>query len=76
MCNRKKLKVNVTKNKVIRCSMDRGTRGGHKVLNNKRLDLVEKFHYLVVGIDVWRSIEAEMSRRVGGDKVLGALRGV
>jgi len=77
VCDRRKLKVNVAKSKVMRCSRDGGIGGADIVLNGERLEQVAEFRYLGVDIEARGSMETEVRHRVGeGAKVLGALRGV
>ena len=77
VCERRKLKVNVGKSKVLKCSKG-GERGGMNVcLNGVRLEEVSEFKYLGSHVTADGSMEKEVGYRVSeGSKVMGAVRGV
>ena len=72
---RRKLRVNVGKSKVMRC-----TRNGSRLnvmLNGEALEEVDQFKYLGSVIAANGGVEADVRHRViEGCKVLGALKGV
>ena len=83
VCERRKLKVNIAKSKVMKCSRrvdddDDGGGGGINVcLNGEKLEEVSEFKYLGSHVADDGSMEREVGYRLGeGSKVLGAVRGV
>ena len=77
VCERRKLRVNVGKSKVMRCT--RGEEGARMnvILNGEVLEEVDKFKYLGSVVAANGGIEADVCHRVNeGCKMLGALKGV
>ena len=77
VCERRKLRVNVGKSKVMRCTRNEvGTRL-NVMLNGEALEEVDQFRYLGSVIAANGGVEADVHRRVNeGCKVLGALKGI
>ena len=77
VCYRRKLKVNVGKSKVLRCSRD-GTVGGVSVfLYNEMLEEVGSFKYLGSFVAANGGVEEDVRQRVGeGCKTMGVLNGL
>ena len=77
VCDRRKLRVNVAKSKVMRCSRS-GDVGGLEVrLNGELLEEVDVFKYLGAHVAADGSMEVEVGKKVvEGSKVLGAVKGV
>ena len=76
VCERRKLKVNVGKSKVMWCNRD-GNKGLNVSLNGECLEEVDRFKYLGVTISADGRMEGEISQRVSeGMKVFGAVRKV
>ena len=77
VCERRKLKVNVAKSKVMRCARD-GVVGTLQVcLNGEVLEEVESFKYLGSNVAASGGVEDEVKHRVNeGCKALGALKKV
>ena len=77
VCERRKLRVNVGKSKVMRCT--RGEEGARMnvILNGEVLEEVDRFKYLGSVVAANGGIEADVCHRVNeGCKMLGALKGV
>ena len=71
VCERRKLRVNVGKSKVMRCTRL------NAMLNGEALEEVDQFKYLGSVIAANGGVEADVRHRVNeGCKVLGALKGV
>ena len=77
VCERRKLKVNVGKSKVMRCTRGGIGNGLNVVLNGQVLEEVDRFKYLGSIIAVDGGVEADVNHRVNeGCKALGALKKV
>ncbi len=77
VCERRKLRVNVDKSKVMRCSKEEGQGNMRVSLNGEELEEVSCFRYLGVDIAADGNQAVEVKHRVGeGAKVMGALRSV
>ena len=77
MCERRKLRVNVGKSKVKRCTRNEEGARRNVVLNGEALEEVDQFKYLGSVIAANGGMEADVCHRVNeGCKVLGALKGV
>ena len=90
MCNRRKLKVNVDKSKVMRCSKEDQVPGLQIQLDGEQLEKVDSFKYLGAKLtekeDVGQEVQTrvvEARRTMGGRKIvknremgLGAKRGL
>ena len=77
VCERRKLRVNVGKNKVMRCTKNEDGARLNVMLNGEALEEVDHFKYLGSVIAANGGGEADVRRRVNkGCKVLGALKGV
>ena len=77
VCERRKLRVNVGKSKVMRCTRNEDSTRLIAMLNEEALEEVDKFKYLGSVIAVNGGVEADVHHRVNeGCKVLGALKGV
>ena len=76
VCERRKLRVNVGKSKVIRCIRNDGARL-NVMLNGEALEEVDQFKYLGSVIAANGRMEADVRHRVNeGCNMLGALKGV
>ena len=77
VCERRKLRVNVDKSKVMRCTRSEDGARLNVMLNGEALEEVDQFKYLGSVIAANGGVEADVCHRVnGGCKVLGALKGV
>ena len=77
VCERRKLRVNVGKSKVMRCTSNEDGARLNVMLNEEALEEVDQFKYLGSVIAANGGVEADVHHRVnGGCKVLGALKGV
>ena len=77
VCEKRKLRVNVGKSKVMRCTRDEGRAILNVLLNGEALEEVDQFKYLGSVIAANGGVEADVSHRVSeGCKVLGAMNGV
>ena len=77
VCERRKLKVNVGKSKVMRCTRGEGGARMNVVLNGEVLEEVDEFKYLGSIVAANGGIEADVGHRVKeGCKALGAMKGV
>ena len=78
VCERRKLRVNVGKSKVMRCTRNEdGASRLNVMLNGETLKEVDQFKYLSSVIAANGGVEADVHHRVNeGCKVLGALKGV
>ena len=76
-CERRKLRVNVGKSKVMRCTRNEDGARLNVMLNGEALEEVDQFKYLGSVIAANGGVEADVHHRVNeGCKVLGALKGV
>ena len=76
VCDRRKLRVNAGKSKVMRCS--RNGNGGilNVTLNGEKLEEVDRFKYLGSVVDANGGVEVDVCNRVNeGCKMLGAMKG-
>ena len=77
VCERRKLRVNVGKSKVMRCSRDVDASRISVRLNGELLEEVQCFKYLGSQVEKIELVETEVKSRVKeGCKVLGALKSV
>ena len=77
VCERRKLRVNVDKSKVMRCTRNENVDRLNVMLNGEALEVVDQFKYLGAVIHANGGVEADIQNRVNeGCKVLGALKGV
>ena len=77
VCERRKLRVNVGKSKVMRCTRNEDGARLNVMLNGEALEEVDEFKYLGSVIAANGGVEADVCHRVNeGSKVLGALKGV
>ena len=77
VCERRKLRVNVGKSKVMRCTRNEDGARLNAMLNGEALGEVNQFKYLGSVIAANGGVEADVRHRVNeGCKVLGALKGV
>ena len=77
VCERRKLRVNVSKSKVMRCTRNEDGDRLCVMLNGEVLEEVDQFRYLGSVIAANGGVEADVRHRVNeGCKVLGALKGV
>ena len=77
VCERRKLRVNVGKSKVMRCTRNEDGARLNVMLNGEALEEVDQFKYLGSVIAANGGVEADVRHRVNeGCKVLGALKGV
>ena len=77
VCERRKLRVNVGKSKVMRCTRNEDGARLNVLLNGEALEEVDQFKYLGSVIAANGGVEADVHHRVNeGCKVLGALKGV
>ena len=77
VCERRKLRVNVGKSKVMRCTRNEDGARLNVMFNGKVLEEVYQFQYLGAVIAANGGVEADMHHRVSeGCKVLDALKGV
>ena len=77
VCERRKLRVNVGKSKVMRCTKNEDGARLNVMLNGVVLEEVDQFKYLGSVIAANGGVEADVHHRVNeGCKVLGALKGV
>ena len=77
VCERRKLRVNVGKSKVMRCTRNEDGARLNVMLNGEVLEEVDQFKYLGSVIAANGGVEADVHHRVNeGCKVLGALKGV
>ena len=77
VCERRKLRVNVGKSKVMRCTRNEDGARLNVMLNGEALEEVDQFKYLGSVIATNGGVEADVRHRVNeGCKVLGALKGV
>ena len=77
VCERRKLRVNVGKSKVMRCTRNEDGARLNVMLNGEALEEVDQFKYLGLVIAANGGVEADVRHRVNeGCKVLGALKGV
>ena len=76
VCERRKLRVNLGKNKVMRCTRNEDVARLNVMLNGVALEEVDQFKYLGSVIAANGEVEADVRHRVNeGCKVLGALKG-
>ena len=77
VCERRKLRVNVDKSKVMRCTRNEDGARLNVMLNGEALEEVDQFKYLGSVIAANGGVESDVRHRVNeGCKVLGALKGV
>ena len=77
VCERRKLRVNVGKSKVMRCTRNEDGARLNVMLNGEALEEVDQFKYLGSVIAANGGVEADVRHRVNElCKVLGALKGV
>ena len=77
VCKRRKLRVNVGKSKVMRCTRSEDSPRLNVLLDGEVLEQVDQFKYLGSIIAENGGVEADVSNRVKeGSKVLGAVSGV
>ena len=77
VCKRRKLRVNVGKSKVMRCTRNEESPRLNVMLDGEALEQVDQFKYLGSIIAENGGVEADVSNRVKeGSKVLGAVNGV
>ena len=77
ICEGRKLRVNVGKNKVMRCARNEDGARLNVMLNGEALEKVDQFKYLGSVIAANGGVEADVRHRVSkGCKVLGTLKGV
>ena len=77
VCERRKLRVNVGKSKVMRCTRNEDGARLNVMLNGEALEEVDQFKYLGSVIAANGGVEADVHHRVNeGCKVLGAMKGV
>ena len=77
VCERRKLRVNVGKSKVMRCTRNEDGARLNVMLNEEVLEEVDQFKYLGSVIAANGRVESDVRHRVNeGCKVLGALKGV
>ena len=77
VCERRKLRVNVGKSKVMRCSRNEDGARLNVMLNGEAFEELDQFKYLGSVIAANGGVEADVCHRVNERcKVLGALKGV
>ena len=77
VCERRKLRVNVNKSKVMRCTRHEGGVRMNVTLNGEMLEEVDEFKYLGAVVAANGGVEADVRNRVNeGCKALGAMKGV
>ena len=77
VCEGRKLRVNVGKSKLMRCTRNEDGARLNVMLNGEALEEVDQFKYLGSVIAANGGVEADVRHRVNkGCKVLGALKGV
>ena len=77
VCKRRKLRVNVGKSKVMRCTRNEDGTRLNVLLEGEVLEEVDQFKYLGSIISANGGVEADVSHRVNeGCKVFGAMNGV
>ena len=77
VCERRKLRVNVGKSKVMRCTRNEDGARLNVTLSGEVLEEVDQFKYLGSIIAANGGVEADVRHRVNeGCKVLGAMKGV
>ena len=77
VCDRRKLRVNVGKSKVMRCTRSEDGVRMNVRLNGEVLEEVEKFKYLGSMVAAGGGVEADVCNRVNeGCKMLGAMKSV
>ena len=77
VCERRKLRVNVGKSKVMRCTRNGAGVRLNVTLNGEVLEEVDQFKYLGSVIAANGGVEADVRNRVNeGCKVLGAMKGI
>ena len=77
VCERRELRVNVGKSKVMRCTRNEHGARLNAMLNGEALEEVDQFKYLGSVIAANGGVETDVRHRVNeGCKVLGALKGV
>ena len=77
VCERRKLRVNVGKSKVMRCTRNEDGTRLNVILNGEALEEVNQFKYLGFVIAANGRIDADVQNRVNeGCKVWGTLKGV
>ena len=77
VCERRKLRVNVGKSKIMRCTRNEDGARLNAMLNGEALEEVDQFKYLGSVIAAKGGVEADVLHRVNeGCKVLGTLKGV
>ena len=74
VCERRKLRVNVGKSKVMKCTRNEDGARLNVMLNGEALEEVEEFKHLGSVIAANGGVEADVRHRVS--KVLGALKGL
>ena len=77
VCQRRKLKVNAGKSKVMRCSREGNVGGLNVHLGGERLEEVESFKYLGSVVAADGGVEEDVRQRVNeGCRVMGVLNGL
>ena len=77
VCERRKLRVNVGKSKVMKCTRRVDGGGMNVMLNGERLEEVDCFRYLGSKVSVDGSVEVEVKSRINeAGKVLGGMKRV
>ena len=77
VCEKRKLRVNVGKSKIMRCTKNEVDARLNVMLNGEALEEVDQFKYLGSVIAANGGVEADVRYRVSeGCKVLGPLKGV
>ena len=77
VCDRRKLKVNVGKSKVMRCTTEENRGGVHINLDGEELEEVESFRYLGSKVARNGEIREEVNSRLGeAGKAMGGLKKV
>ena len=75
VCERRKLRVNVTKSKVMKCTRNEGGARMNVILNGEILEEVNQFKYLGSIIAAGGGVETDVSHRISeGCKVLGGMK--
>ncbi|WP_435316529.1 reverse transcriptase domain-containing protein, partial [Klebsiella pneumoniae] len=75
VCERRKLRVNVAKSKVMKCTRNEGGARMNVILNGEILEEVNQFKYLGSIIAAGGGVETDVSHRISeGCKVLGGMK--